>query len=467
MTMSKKTFSSLNKFYDGFQNLIYSNFFPLFVSIFTVITYFASENAGVVGGVLGISVFSILVAVILAFQQDLCPVFPLLFNAPFIFSFSSITMFENPFCYLVFLPVLVALVVRLFRYKTKIKLGVYGISLLFVLSGYIFSGIFNNSLSHCFGNMDKPWFSLSVTLVLGVGVGTILEYLVLKSGMHSENRKSFDLKVYFAKTIIYLAFAVVFQLLFTSLKVEELRWLGWGHRNFAGFLILFAVPMCVYLIIKTEKIFPYVFAILFFIYGSIKAECDASTGILLIFCPLLIFYIYTKLKKSKKTLFLNLCLSVMIAFLIGVIYKIISDEDFINQLVIKFLTDTGRSNIYREAIRLFKENPLFGKGVYYPFEHNFWWTSNYHSSFIQALATTGIYGLIMLLFTYFARIKVLTKKNTPFNVCAFFSVIFFMIHSSVDCGESLMIMIIVVGFMVVTEHLNNFNEEALPVRYLK
>lgn len=467
MTASKKTFLSLNKFYNGFQNLIYSNFFPLFVSIFTVIIYFASENSGIVGGILGVSVFSILVAVILAFQQDLCPIFPLLFNAPFIFSFSSITMFENPFCYFVFLPVVVALVVRIFKYPTKIRLGVYGISLICMLSGYIFSGLFNNSLSHCFENTDKPWFSLAVALVLGVGMGAILEYVVLKHGMYSENRKSFDLKVYFAKTIIYLAFAVVFQLLFTSLKVEELRWLGWGHRNFVGFLILFAVPMCAYLIIKTEKIFPYVFAILFFIFGSIKAECDASTGIILIFSPLLIYYVYTKLSRSKKSLFLNLCLCVIIAFLIGVIYKIISDEDFINQLTIKFLTDTGRSNIYREAIRLFKENPLFGKGVYYPFENNFWWTSNYHSSFIQALATTGVYGLAMLLFTYFARIKVLTKKNTPFNVCAFFSVIFFMIHSSIDCGESLMIVIIAVGFIIVTEHLNNFNEEVLPVVYLK
>lgn len=442
-----------NKFVLAFQNLIYSNLFPLLISLLTLVFYF-------VNGFIGILIFSITATFIFIFCKDMSGVLPLFFNAPFLLS--DLKIFDNPLNFLVFLPALIGVIFHFIKHPSKVKLGVYGISLLCVLLSYFLSGILYEN-HYFFFQPDKAWFGLTMSLVLGVGLGSIVTYLVLKIGLHSERIKNFDLSVYIANTLIYLALMVTMQVIFTRATGNMTAWFGWGHRNFTGIIILLSVPMCAYLLIKTERIFTYLFIILFLTLGTVISEVDAATGIILIFSPLMAFYILSKLKKRKKMIFLNACYTFVLLFLALVFYKLASDPTYLHSLYNRFIDDSGRTYIYQNAIKLFKENPIFGKGVFYPFIHMYWWTTNYHSSIIQALATTGVFGLTMLLFTYFARFNILMKKDTPFNGCALLTVIFFIAHSSIDCGESTVISLIVVALITATEHLNKFDKQTLPL----
>lgn len=99
---------------------------------------------------------------------------------------------------------------------------------------------------------------------------------------------------------------------------------------------------------------------------------------------------------------------------------------------IQFFEDNGREELFVIGWDLFKQYPIFGAGSYsggyYLKDSNL---GTYHNYIIQAIATTGIVGLISLGYFVYTMIKTSIKKDC-FNILYLISIMYILIHGIVD-----------------------------------
>ena len=439
------------KLKENFQNFIYSTYFPLAVAFFTVFIYFTKMQLA------GAFTFCLFAMIVLIIQKDMSPLIPPLFNV--VFLFSDLSVFNNPLSFIVFVPLIIGFIVHLVKYPIKkVKFGLYGISLIVMFLSLVLGGVLTKEYLSYFAPSES-WFGEGLSLMIGVGLGMIVEYFILKNGLYNEERKDFNLKIYFSYTLVFTAIGVAIQLLIMR-ALNYPRDFGWGNINFCGYVFMLAVPSAIYLMIKTKHIFTYSAIILALFFVTYVSGSDGALGTMLMFTPLMLIYAYFKLDKKQKQIFFNTYMSTIIIGLILVIAVIIYDGSKVNtiikHIVDHFFNDTGRTPLYKMAIDAFKENAIFGLGIFYPIKYTLGKPIlvNYHSSIFNTLATTGLFGMVALIFNYFARAKILMKNNSLFNSCAFFAVAMYIAYSSVDHGEVTMLLILVTGILAVTEKLN-------------
>ena len=444
--MANKNASAL-KLKANFQNFIYSFYFPLAVAFFTLFIYFTKMQLA------GIFTFCLFATIVLIIQKDMFPLIPPLFNV--VFLFSDLSVFTNPLSFIVFIPLVIGFIIHFVKYPLKkVKFGLYGISLIFIFLSLVLGGVLTSEYLSYF-NPSASWFGEGLSLMLGVGLGMIAEYFLLKNGLYNEERKDFDVKSYFSYTLIFTAIGVALQLLLMR-ALNYPRDFGWGNINFCGYVFMLAIPSAIYLMIKTNHIFTYLAIILVLFLITYISGSDGALGTMLMFTPLMVVYAYLKLDKKQKLVFFNTCITLIIALLIIAIISLIFSDVIVYYVKKHFLNDTGRSPLFMMALDAFKQNPLFGKGIFFPIKNTLGSIIlvNYHSSIFNTLATTGLFGMLALVFNYFARAKILMKNNSLFNSCAFFAVGMYIAYSSVDHGEVTMLLILVTGILAVTEKLN-------------
>ncbi len=436
----------------NFQNFIYSFYFPLAVAFFTLFIYFTKMQLA------GIFTFCLFAMIVLIIQKDISPLIPPLFNV--VFLFSDLSVFNNPLSFIVFIPLVIGFIIHFVKYPLKkVKFGLYGISLILIFLSLVLGGVLNGEYLSYF-NPSASWFGEGLSLMLGVGLGMIAEYFILKNGLYNEERKDFDVKSYFSYTLIFTAINVALQLLIMR-ALNYPRDFGWGNINFCGYVFMLAIPSAIYLMIKTKRIFTYLAIIIVLFLVTYISGSDGALGTMLMFTPLMVVYAYLKLEKKQKLIFFNICMSILILGVLAVMAVILYDSTIVDtitkHIVDHFLNDTGRTPLFIMALDAFKENALFGIGIFYPIKYTLGKPIlvNYHSSIFNTLATTGLFGMIMLIFNYFARAKILMKNNSLFNSCAFFAIGMYIAYSSVDHGEVTMLLILVTGILAVTEKLND------------
>ena len=445
--MANKNASAL-KLKANFQNFIYSFYFPLAVAFFTLFIYFTKMQLA------GIFTFCLFATIVLIIQKDMFPLIPPLFNV--VFLFSDLSVFTNPLSFIVFIPLVIGFIIHFVKYPLKkVKFGLYGISLIFIFLSLALGGVLTSEYLSYF-NPSASWFGEGLSLMLGVGLGMIAEYFLLKNGLYNEERKDFDVKSYFSYTLIFTAIGVALQLLLMR-ALNYPRDFGWGNINFCGYVFMLAIPSAIYLMIKTKHIFTYLAIILVLFLVTYISGSDGALGTMLMFTPLIVVYAYLKLNKKQKLIFFNTCITLIIALLIIAIISLVFSDFIVYYVQKHFLNDTGRSPLFMMALDAFKQNPLFGKGIFFPIKNTLGSIIlvNYHSSIFNTLATTGLFGMLALVFNYFARAKILMKNNSLFNSCAFFSIGMYIAYSSVDHGEVTMLLIMVTGILAVTEKLND------------
>ncbi len=449
----------LLNFKTEFQNFIYSIYFPLEVALFTVFIYLSGMQLA------GILAFSLMAMFIFMVQEDFTPILPLLFFATFLLS--DTTKFSNPLVFLLFLPVVIGLIFHFIKYPVKkFKFSLYGLSLIVMLISYLLGGILTGEYAEYF-NAKGEWFGGGLAQLLGLGVGLIAEYFLLKLYIYPKKDR-FDLKNYVSVTMLSAGLTVALELI--AMRICGLpRDFGWGNINFAGYVFLLSLPSAIYLLIKTKKVVLY-FIVILCIFGVILlCKSDGALFISLLYSPFMIYYTAKNLPNKQKQLFLNLCYCVILCALLFILALLIYDGDGFMAKLQKSLGDTGRSTLLEQAIQAFKENPIFGKSIFHPFKNKLFIDANhdlmvnYHSSIFHTLATTGIFGLLALIFNYFTRYRIITKRYTPFNMCIFFTVSLYATYASIDCGETMMLLIFVTGLLTVTEKTNDMPKTDLPL----
>lgn len=402
---------------------------------------------------LGLAYLVLTACYIFITQRDLTPILPLLFTAPM--TFSELDSFSTAIPYILFAPAAIAIIIHFVRFPIKKAfIGKLFLPLVAVSLALFAGGIFSTHLNS---------YHKGLVYILAVGVAMLAEYFVL--GQYLSPDKNFDLKKYFSICIITVACLSCAQLIFANALslINDGKILNgnfsWANTIHIGYMTLFAIPLCFYLMANAKKILFPLILVVFFVGCAILTVSDGTIGILAICLLPIVIYSYFKIKPENRTLYsvFFLCLFSIFAISLIILCSVLK-SDFLNYLTIHFLNDTGRTRIYKKALDAFTNFPVFGVGLGYPVGGSC--GGYFHSTIFQVMGTMGIVGILVYVWYFAARIKIFTEKQSFFNFYAFISFLLFEVYSFIDNGEFTFLMIYTTAFVLITE-LNNKKSKGL------
>lgn len=437
-------------------NFLYSMGYPIFLGVVAILSYILNLQ------LLGIAIYIAVGCYVLVTYRDATPILPIL--TCFIFNIRDLDVTASLIFYLMFVPALVCLVIHFVKFPLKsFNVGKMFLPLCLTTIALLLSGLLSPYASG---------YANGLIYTIPLGPVILLIYLYFANYMAYPER--FDLKRYFCVILVVIGLVVSIQTGFYYLhyevlnnKVFSVAELGWGNINSVGAMLMLAIPACCYLLVKENNLPLYFGVIIFFYYTVYLSGSDSCLGIALAFLPFLAYFVYVKLNdKKNKTIFNWIIFLVAVVafsalFVLSAINKFTPIVDF---LLEKINGSSGRGKLYRDAWRIFLENPLFGAGFGY-YNHNVLFTPdptrlfNFHSTLFQVIGGLGLAGLIAYVYLYYSRFSVLMEKNTIFNLFITVSYLMFCCHGFVDTLEFSATpgMIIITVLILVVEFMNTRN----------
>jgi len=351
--------------------------------------------------------------------RDATPSAPLLFAGLFMYSQTPESFNDIPlFLYLTPVTIIVGMIVHIIRFKTHFWHGkmVWGI-LIMVLAMFL-------------SMINAEELSVNYFFYAVVGLMYALIYLFYRNSIESDHI------AYLLKTMVLMGIVVSVEVLIFYLRVDDVALalqtkaikLGWGISNYIATYLVMFIPTTIYFAKQAKH---NIFWIALSLFEIIMLLFTASRGGILAFAvislPLLIYLL--KSKQWKRTL-LNFVLSVG-----AITFIVLLKLDLFTALFFRFrnlmLDDSGRFEIYREAIAVFAEYPLFGGGLFARIDGNEVYHM-YHNTFLHTLATLGLVGLVGLLWQLWVQITVVFRQMKQTTFILGISLLGAHIHGMVD-----------------------------------
>lgn len=378
---------------------------------------FIGWHVRVGGKLLGQHLFNTLIMILLiviwffvvSFYDNMAYGIPIIMGYSYLFNSTDL----NLKTFSEFLPLLIAaiifvlgIIIHVVRFRKKIKPGrlTLGLTLMALAS----------LIPFIYVKFSFPIFILSL-----VGIFHLLEYTIF------DNYAKIDTK-HFILLLYYLSWLITLQAWtrytgyivkhgFSSLP-NGIRdsWgkfgnFGWGVTNDVMIHLLLLLPSHLYFIIKNPKRFSYWLGLMFIMITFAISGSRGGVMGLFIAVP---FYIYILIRYGNRDVRRNLILFTIL-FLGAIIYS---------GQIIKYIWDgfiasldnptTGRTDLWRRAIEVFKKYPLFGGG--WGAETMNWGSDRrvivYHSTFFHTLAIMGIYGIIAVAINWWESFIIMCRK---------------------------------------------------------
>lgn len=350
-----------------------------------------------------------------------------------------------------------------------VPLGFYGasgkefISLFFIAPLLLFAIIFRFIIFPAKYKPDKFFYSqlvYSIALYLG-GIGTIavanyfrimalyamfgvgllqLFFIFFFSAYLKEVNK--NTVVYFAKAMVGLCCAIsLIYIVQYILELPEFKEAGFyliyrQYKNNFGNYYLLCLPFCFYLAAKRK------FGAIYFLVGFIAyaimliTKCRGAQLFGTAMLPFMVLFSFIKAPKERRK---SLYAAFGCVVIVGIVILSMFSKEILEALGSKdILDDTGRFPLYKEAIRLFLINPVFGGGVghlntaVYPNMPKMG-IFYFHSTFFQLIGATGLVGLFSYAAVTFYRWKAFNYKSS-LNIFVFLGYLGFASYSMVNTG---------------------------------
>lgn len=307
--------------------------------------------------------------------------------------------------------ILLGLIGRIIVYKTnKVKLHFFLPLILYAIS-LIIGGIGSKNVES--QNFTSNFKSIYILYVFLLALLFLLIYYILAK---TSNISFYNIAYIFTMLgILIVLEELVFILNFESIDLyfnnKQLN-LGWGTHNAVGIMLLMCLPFPIYLAKdkKVLNIVDYLICILF----TIGIFVTMSRGPFLVICFALPITVIVSIIISKHKLssiiywFLISVLATLIIYFIEIKFKFFSD--IISKINLE--TGNGRYNVWKSAIEIFKENKVFGIGLFADWHVDTAYYQFAHSTILQMFLTSGIIGgTLMCIHLIYKYLLLIIKPN--------------------------------------------------------
>ena len=446
---------TLEKLKSKSEGFIYGNLFPVILCLFALAFFIADLSMIGFGGLILIGCF------ILIIYDDMTPTIPILFIIPMTMRDTSILWYEI-YPYFIILPAGIALIINFIRFPFKSpKFDKLCWCFVAIILTSITGGLFTST----FADFYK-------------GIGFLLLSGVLPLVMHFvyDNKTKTPSKINLANYLCYsfvlstclACIQLVYALIYNEFIPSTFPLPGgfcWANSNHIANLIIIAIPLLCYLMLRLKNIIPALITLVFLYVCLFFTKSEACFFIALGFTPLIMYNLIKHSPKNNLKLifsFISICIFAFI--LVVTFYALFKRED-----LIKFLnnatSDSGRQKIYLFGLELFIKNPIFGSGIGYAINNELAFYSGYfHSTIVQVLATTGIIGFIPYVFLYIHRIKKINKNRTILGSYALISFIMYSMYAIIDNGDFNVVLIYITLIITIIDIANEKgNDFSLPL----
>lgn len=385
------------------------------------------ENFDMVG--LGISIYISIAFIILIFCKNTIYVLPYILNILFMVYFENWNT-ENIPLYIYIAPVILILgmIIHVIKYRTNVFKGKFFLAFLVLAVGMVISTIINAEAFNAF-----------TILLLIVPVFFLLLYGFFANTIKGDNL------VYLIKVFVILGVLIAVEVFLYYLTeyfeggVEAINFalehktidLGWGISNFVATYLIMFIATTTYFIKKYKLHIFWILLSLFEVVMLIFTLSRAGLLAFLITSILLLIFMFIHYE-HKGNLLLNLFLGLLVFTIIGYFMRGLFITIW-ERLEILRMDDSGRMDIYREAIQVIKANPIFGKGIFARSvsvgENELRLT---HNTILQILASFGILGGLSLILQLIAVIQVFFYEFNAEKAVLLIAIIGANIHGMVD-----------------------------------
>ena len=415
-------------------NFLYSDYYFLFLLMLTTVIWGLGQVTPGPVIVIGISIMLLLIAFVVVIQRDILPVVPLIFFTMFCLA--------SP--------------------KLPSYMWVVAISAVVIVGAALFHFIYYRIEEFKFGKLFFPNILFAITILLG-GIGSklpakysanlmgivliVIAPLFVYSIVLNDSDKVQPLLEYIAKTVMYFGLTMVLHLAIyyifkpeSLLALSNVPHLGYGISNTVATYFLITFPICFYLYTKKTGKTAYLYlgaAVVQFASIILTTSRGATIfGIIEFIVTVVVTIFAVDKKKRKEYLIFTLIMLVACGLLFGVLYKKI--VGFIHYMFSDGMNDSGRFELYREALACFFEYPIFGVGLGYLGKDTIVFNTlgiyMFHNTILQYIACLGILGLLAFAYLYFARLEILFEKWNTYSLYIMMAFIGFEGYSLLNTG---------------------------------
>ena len=398
----------------------------LLLSLAVIITMLNIEFYGVI-------LFVLLISAILVLSDDILDT-----TCPFLILCAFVSICYNSFNTFIKLAPLAALPISALIYHYVKYKGVFKV-------GYSANGILAVALAVTLGGFGRittsEYFSgRSLFYTLGLGIGMITVYIMLKSQIAKEGADSKEQKERFA-LFMYLmgmvACAVVIGVYIKNFGEfwEKKSFLVFHSRNNYATYLMLAMPFPSYFALKNRVHL----LSLALIFGCILLT-NSRGGLVFGSIEFIICLVYIFIYDKKHRKFYGIALSVLLLVFIALAIPVFSM--YSKRLVGgELITNTeSRWRLLLRSLEDFKSSPIFGVGlgyngnvdIYNPVTGAMNW---YHMMIPQIIGSMGLAGALAYGYQAFGRFKIWYKTKDPRNTALFLSYIGLLLMSQVNPGE--------------------------------
>lgn len=338
-------------------------------------------------------------------------------------------------------PAAAALLYRFLRGVRDIRIGPSFWGLVAVSAAVTLGGLFSISAEEYFSGA-------SLYHVLGLGVMTVLLYLIFKSNARVKRDYAIGDKIALAMYLmaIFLCFMVLRLLILHpdilsgehSIAVMISPYAIW--RNNAAILVVMAIPFIFY---YARRHHPIHLLSLLLVYLTVVIS--GSRGGLVIGAVQIVICLFLFVLREKRVRRCALIVALLLLALVVLFHAPIAQflED---NLRLTFDEDSLKSEVrYRyflRAVEDFRSAPLFGKGlgytgnadIYVPFMTS-WQIYWYHSLLPQIIGSLGLFGLACYGYQFYVRLRTLYRmKKSIYTTAIAASYVGLLLYSQIDPG---------------------------------
>jgi len=359
---------------------------------------------------MGVFLLMLIGAFLLVFFENTLYLVPVLIGVLFIINQSDMT-FETVtasiFPLSVFTLLILSFIFHIIRFKPKFKQRKFYIGFFLIATAYLAPLIYTP-------------FNLKAIPIALMGSFYLLIYFFMSNTIKGNLNYLFKVMLFANLLLTAQVFFYIYQgyLLFPDLDFYHRifqgwnRNLGWANINDMCFYISLTFPSYLYFIFKKPSTYLVWFLMIFPVIAVLLSKSRGGmVGFLFMAFGVFLFFILKGNKKHLTHGLIFLAFTILLFYFNREILYLWYDE-----LIESLGTDlnafsSGRIYIYTEGLKIFKAYPIFGGGWdsinSFPFGGRIFM---FHSTFIQALAAMGLYGLIALLVHYYQIGAFMLKK---------------------------------------------------------